>query len=221
MAEVDEMVEGMTVRLASPADVRARGRRRRTRRRVAMGAGAVVVAVALGVGTWAELPDGGRTVVQPAVAPNPYVSGRTVTPIAAGDLPLDSTLHWTTDDKERVGDASPLPLVGLGGACPSASGGVVEVDANQYTRTYKGEGGARARHRMVEYDSAAEASKYASLTRRNLEDCELKAYGSGESAYWAGVTAPALAPRPLYVTVTQYGKWISVIEVQNVTQLAK
>lgn len=236
MAEVDEMAQGLTVRLASPADVRAMGERHRARRRAALGVGAAVAVAALGAGSWVTLAAdpqrgaGPATGVTAPVTPNPYVSGDTVHAVAAADLPLNSTLHWKKDvtgDSRDTND--PLPSAGLHDLCGVVVNGVIGPGDNYQgaTSTYTGKGGALARHRIYEYDTAAYAAAKVKAEQEYLtEQCGLTVHGSGATAYYSGTTGrighrmETSVPGPgarqtLRVTVAQYGRWVSVIEVQR------
>jgi hypothetical protein len=222
MAEVDEMVEGMTVRLASPADVRARGERRRTRSRVAMGAAVVVVAA---MGSWAVLAGGAPHGAEPAVpaspnpsSSNPYVSGDTIVGMEAADLPLNSELHWTAyapSHPRSVNDT--LPNVGLDDACGSPGAGH-KYQFMQGVRNFSGKGGARARHRDTEYNTGAMATAAVSDTAAALTECGLTWHEDGSASYYAGTAKSGV---PLKVTIERYGRWVAVTEVQNVARLAQ
>ena len=237
MAEVDEMAQGLTVRLASPADVRAIGERRRTRRRAALGVGAAVAVAALGAGSWVTLAAdpqrgaGPATEVTAPATPNPYVSQDTIRTLPAADLPLDSTLHWKAvvgaGDSRDTND--PLPSAGLHDVCGVTVNGVIGPgdDYQGGTGTYTGKGGALARHRIYEYDTTAYAAAKVKAEQEYLtEQCGLTVHGTGATAYYSGTTGRAghrmetSVPGPgdrqtLRVTVAQYGRWVSVIEVQR------
>jgi hypothetical protein len=236
MAEVDEMAQGLTVRLASPADVRAMGERHRARRRAALGVGAAIAVAALGAGSWVTLAAdpqrgaGPATGVTAPATPNPYVSGDTMHTVPAADLPLNSTLHWKVDGTGDPRDTNdPLPSAGLHDVCalmPTGEPGPGD-DYQGATSTYTGKGGALARHRIYEYDTAVFAAAKVKAEQEYLaEQCGLTVHGTGATAYYSGTTGrighrmETSAPGPgdrqtLRVTVAQYGRWVSVIEVQR------
>ncbi|WP_405723713.1 hypothetical protein OG607_15780 [Streptomyces sp. NBC_01537] len=225
MAEVDEMAQGLTVRLASPADVRAMGERLRSRRRVAMGAAAVVVVAAMGAGSWAVLAGGAPHGAGPAVpasphpsSSNPYVSGDIIVGMEAADLPLNSELHWTVyapSHPRSVNDT--LPNVGLDEACGSPGAGH-KYQFMQGVRNFSGKGGARARHRDTEYNTGAMATAAVSDTEAALTECGLTWHEDGSASYYAGTAKSGV---PLKVTIERYGRWVAVTEVQNVARLAQ
>jgi hypothetical protein len=209
--EVEEMLDTVPVRLAAAEAVRARGERRRMRRRLGAVAVAVVAVGAIGGGAWAALP-GGPDKAQVAARPNPYVSAGVVTPLAASALPMDGTLHWTEDADPPTDVSNTLPAVGIGTACgPWVN--VVKADGfTQYTRTYSGKSGAKARHRIVEYDNARAAAVNIAGVEDSLARCGLKRQHKGESSVtYAGM---AKYGPMLTVAVEQYGAWLSVVEVQ-------
>jgi hypothetical protein len=167
------------------------------------------------------------------------MSGDTIRMVAAADLPLNSTLHWKADD--GTGDPrdtnDPLPSAGLHDVCavlPTGENGPGD-DYQGATSTYTGKGGALARHRVYEYDTAAfAAAKVKAEQEYLIEQCRLTAHGTGATAYYSGTTGrigqpahpaqasgTAVGHQPLRVTVTQYGRWVSVIEVQGVAQLGE
>jgi hypothetical protein len=237
MAEVDEMAQDLTVRLAAPADVRAMGERHRARRRAALGVGAAIAVAALGAGSWVTMaadPQRGAvpaTGVTVPATPNPYVSGDTIHMVPAADLPLNSTLHWKKDtgtgDSRDTND--PLPSAGLHDVCGVVVNGVIGPgdDYQGGTGTYTGKGGALARHRIYEYDTAAYAAAKVKAEQEYLtEQCGLTLHGSGATAYYSGTTGrighrmetsvpESGGSQTLRVTVAQYGRWVSVIEVQR------
>lgn len=124
MAEVEELLDGVVVRLPAAEEIRARGRRRSRRRTTTV----VVCTVALmAAGAWAVLPTGAdqrhkhETV---ATAPdNPFRKDGLVQMMRADEVPRHGTWHWKEDERPTTGAGSqgdPLPYLGLDGACADA-----------------------------------------------------------------------------------------------------
>ncbi|MGW1492212.1 hypothetical protein [Streptomyces sp. NPDC002402] len=219
MAEVEELLDDVALRMPSAAEVRARGDRRRVRLR----AGVAAVAVALAGGmSWALVQGGGQQEVRPAgmLTPtpvadrNPYKTGNDFDGVAEGDVPLYDTWHWKMDDKpaDEIGDR--FPRVGFNDACPVAPPATSpdKLDRVAYTAIYQGDGGAVARHRYADYGSAAQAAHELERLKDALAACGLRPRGTGADASYAGTTRGGPWLR---VDIDSGPKWISVIEVQT------
>ncbi|WP_328669895.1 hypothetical protein OG905_14990 [Streptomyces sp. NBC_00322] len=218
MAEVEELLDDVTLRMPSAAEVRARGNRRRVRLR----AGVAAVAVGLAGGmSWALAQGGGQQEVRPAgmhtpppVADrNPYKTGEEFTEVADRDVPLYDTWHWKLDDKPAGETGDRFPRVGFNDACPVAPPASPDkLDQVAYTAVYQGDGGAVARHRYADYGSAAQAARELERLKDALAACGLGPLGTGADASYAGTTRGGPWLR---VDIDTGPKWISVIEVQT------
>ncbi|WP_324796228.1 hypothetical protein SJX93_22430 [Streptomyces cyaneofuscatus] len=216
MADIEELLTGTPVRLAPAAAIRARGDRRRTGRRAALAVVAVVAAGAMGLGVWGGLvvPDesGGADVA--AVGPNPFKSDGVVRALDPSVLPGHEVLRWKSFEGEWEGesDTAPLPEAGLGSTCGTWSGDLDLPLEMQYTRLYEGKDGARARYRVSTYGTGAEAAKAVEQLDKTLVGCGVeRAVGEPDGEY-TGVTE-GTGDR-LNVTVTSWGTWVGVVEVQ-------
>ncbi|MFD3787852.1 hypothetical protein [Streptomyces cyaneofuscatus] len=216
MADIEELLTDTPVRLAPAAAVRARGARRRTRRRAAVAVVAVVAAGAMGLGAWAGLavPDeSGRTDVA-TVGPNPFKTDGVVRALDPSELPGNEVLRWRTFDGEwdDESDSAPPPEAGLGSTCGTWSGDLDRQPETQYTRLYAGEDGARARYRVSTYGTRAEAAEVMEQLDETLVGCGVeRAVGEPDGEY-TGVTEGT--GDQLDVTVTSWGRWVGVVEVQ-------
>ncbi|MDX6352273.1 MAG: hypothetical protein QOF84_7063 [Streptomyces sp.] len=223
--EVEEMLDAVPVRLPAAKTVRARGEQRRMRKRVGVAAMAVVAAAAVGAGTWMALPGGTEKAQVSKVTapprPDPYWShgadGNYITAAKPSALPLYAEVHWKQNDHSPSADTTKaLPGVGIGTACGPW---VNPVPTRGYgfssgTVTYSGKGGAKARHRVVAYESLQGATKSMSQTEKALAECGLTVQRKDDvSASYAGTAKDGT---PLTVTLDQYDKVVSVIEVQGV-----
>lgn len=166
MAEVEELLDGVAVRLPAGEEIRRRGQRRRTRRRT--GAAALCAVALAAAGAWALLPGGtdrpdGRGTV--ATTPdNPFREDGAVRTLPAKEVPLYDTWRWKENEGRHVdSDARGglLNRAGLGTFCPGASmgadPGANTADRIGYTAEYRGVGKAVARQCLVEYDDEATA----------------------------------------------------------------
>ncbi|MFZ4263979.1 hypothetical protein ACOZFM_34295 [Streptomyces arboris] len=215
MADIEELLTDTPVRLAPAAAIRARGDRRRTSRRTAVAAVAVVAAGAMGFGVWGGLvlPDksGGTDVA--TVGPNPFLSDGVVQTLDPWELPGHEVLRWKIvyAESEDEADDAPLPKAGLGDTCALWSAELDGPDM-QYTQTYVGKDGARARYRVSEYGTRAEAAEAMKQLDVTLVGCGVKrAVGEPDGEY-TGVTRDTDAQ--LNVTVKSWGAWVAVEEVQ-------
>ncbi|MFB7185732.1 hypothetical protein ACFCZT_10520 [Streptomyces sp. NPDC056230] len=220
MAEVEELLDGVVVRLPAAEEIRARGRRRSRRRATT----AVVCTVALmAAGAWAVLPTGAdqrhkhETV---ATTPdNPFRKDGVIQTMRADEVPLHGTWQWEEDERPTTGAGSqgdPLPHLGLDGACASKPPSVGAVDETSYGRRYTGRDGAAAQQCIVEYDDDATAREQLRKMGGVLESGGLRAApgnsGKAEdgSGSWAGTVENG---RTLRVFTRRWNSWISVTEV--------
>ncbi|MGW6023240.1 hypothetical protein [Streptomyces sp. NPDC055099] len=212
MAEVEELLDDVTVRMPSGAELRERGARRTARRRVAVAA--VVTALVAGAG-WAMLPGGGDgREVRPAATPktNPFMVGGVVRLLAPEQMPQAAKWHWKGDEGEDMVDV-PLPRVGGDDSCPGsyAYAGRQAPDQVQYGTEYYSDKGATARQRVTEYDSASVAADEVSLLRDALTECGLREHTEGPAPYWSGTTESSSRLR---VSVERWRDWVSVVETE-------
>ncbi|WP_254707161.1 hypothetical protein [Streptomyces lunaelactis] len=220
MAEVEELLDDVTLRMPSAAELRARGNRRRVRLRAGAVAVAVAVAVVGGM-SWALVQGGGGQKVRPAGGPtptpvadgNPYKTGDAFDGLTESDVPLYGTWHWKLSDKP-ADEAVRFPRVGFDDACPQPAPGTPQgkLDRVSYTGIYKGDGEAVARHRYADYGSAVQAADELRRLKDALAACGLKPRGTGADAYYAGTSTGGPWLR---VDIDSGTKWISVIEVQT------
>ncbi|WP_406450876.1 hypothetical protein OG782_14250 [Streptomyces sp. NBC_00876] len=219
MAEVEELLDGVAVRLPAAEEIRAKGQRRRNRRRVA-GAGGMAVLVAAGV--WAVLPWDAPEPEHATVATattNPFRTDGVIEMKPADELPGYEQWHWkaaeglATDPEPQDG---PLPQIGLGEACPASFVMADEPDQKRYGRPYRGRNDALALHRVVEYDDTATAREELTGLRRSLKACGLRpaqptrTEADEGSSVWSGTVNEG---RTMRVTIQQWNSWVSVVEV--------
>ncbi|MGW6062221.1 hypothetical protein [Streptomyces sp. NPDC055189] len=214
MAEVEELLDDVTVRMPSGAQLRARGGRRTVRRRVAVAA-AVTTLVAGTV--WAVLPGGGGgdgREVRPAVTPakNPFMVGGVVRLLTPQQMPQAAKWQWKGDEEENMADL-PLPKVGDDNSCPGsyAYAGRKAPNQVQYGTEYYSDKGADARQRVTEYDSESVAANEVSLLRDALTECGLREHTEGTAPYWSGTTESSTRLR---VSVERWRGWVSVVETE-------
>ncbi|MFB6818606.1 hypothetical protein ACFCV8_29110 [Streptomyces sp. NPDC056347] len=163
MAEVEELLDGVVVRLPDAGEIRRRGQRRRARRRA--GVAALCTAALLAGGAWVLLPDGaGRQHErggQVAVAPdNPFLVNGVVRTLPPGEVPLNDTWHWKQNEGRSVDSDSRGDLLnwaGISEFCPAEAQRTRPVSSAGYTVEYRGVRKAVARQCIVEYDDGATA----------------------------------------------------------------
>ncbi|MFJ5722115.1 hypothetical protein [Streptomyces sp. NPDC093149] len=220
MAEVEELLDGVVVRLPAAEEIRAKGRRRSRRRTTT----AVVCTVALmAAGAWAVLPTGAdqrHKHATVATAPdNPFRKDGVIQTMRADEVPLHGTWHWKEDERPTTGAGSqgdPLPYPGLDGACADAPSSVGAVNRIGYSRWYTGRDGAVAQQCIVEYDDEATAREQLRKMGDALESGGLRSApgnsGKAEdgSGSWAG---PVESGRTLRVFTRRWNSWVSVTEV--------
>ncbi|GAB1691205.1 hypothetical protein [Krasilnikovia sp. M28-CT-15] len=213
MADVEQLLDGVPVRLAPAQAVRARGERRRARQKGGLVAVAVLAAAAVGVSSWTQpAPGPPPTGLSPAgtsVAPdgeNPFKPHGVVQNLKPSDLPKDAVLHWQLDsgDSEVVA----LPQAGLHGACNGWPGGITAPE-QQFTSAFTGRGDARARYRVSQYATEDQALDAVRALGQALHDCGLQEHQDGSS--YSGETNAG--PR-LEVSVRRWGAWVGVVEAQ-------
>ncbi|MEV6319220.1 hypothetical protein [Streptomyces sp. NPDC051776] len=208
MADVEELLDGVPVRLESARVVRARGERRRARRRTGVAVVAVSAATAVGLGVWTQLSgdqDGSRVAAQ---GPNPFTDSRGV--MQAPDpssLPMNGSLHWTVDEKSS--SSNQLPRMGLGNVCPSWRGDEDSLHYSMGTGLYKGKDGARARYRVVHFSERDDVGTALRDIDRTLRDCGLSKRADGLYSGRTGDGGPMLR-----VSVRQWNDWLGIIETQ-------
>lgn len=215
MVEVEELLGEATPRMPSAAEVRARGSRRRARRRVA--AVTSVAAVAAAGVFWAAGPGQEQGRVHTAAPPapvNPYRVDGVIRTLPADEVPLFGPYHW----KKRTGDDSSdqvLTRLGFDNACmytPVPPAG--PADQVRYSSSYTGTGGARARHRIAEYDDAAGARGEFAALQDALKGCGLSPLPAAEQAGTLYAGRSRGGPW-LRVFVAHGLTWTSVVEVQE------
>ncbi|MFJ1548397.1 hypothetical protein [Streptomyces sp. NPDC088246] len=221
MSEVEELLDGVVVRLPAAEEIRAKGQRRRARRRAATAA--LCTAVLLVAGAWAVLPDGtdgqGRRGTVATAPDNPFRKDGLIQTPRADELPFYEKWHWKADEGLPT-DADPqdesLPQVGLDGACPGTSAQPGAVDRISYSRQYRGRDKAVAQHCIVEYDDAATAREQLRHMGDVLASCGLRpvSQSSGKaedgSSTWSGTVEGG---RTLWVFTRRWNSWVSVTEV--------
>lgn len=215
MVDVDELLDGVPVRLAPAPAVRARGERRRTRQGVGVAAAVLVVAGAVGavgVSSWphrAPAPPGTSVASHgdAAEGENPFKPHGVVQNLKPSDLPKDAALHWKIDYPGDDSDDVALPQAGLNGACDGWSGRVT-APKQLFTSTFTGSGDARARYRVAQYANAGQAGDAIRALGQTLQDCGL----TEQSGSYSG-RANGNGLR-LDVSVRQWGAWVGVTEAQ-------
>ncbi|QEV20034.1 hypothetical protein [Streptomyces alboniger] len=212
MAEVEELLDEVTVRMPSGAELRARGRRRTVRRRAALVAAAVAVTGgALATAALARGGEGGRD-IRPAATPtkNPFSVGGMVRLLPPERMPADGKWQWRGDEEEAT-ENHPLPRVGGSDSCPASYAPRSAPDQIQYGAEYSSDKGATARQRVTSYDSGAVARREVALLEEALTECGLRRHGKGAAGYWSGTTESSSWLR---VEFERWGKWVSVVEVE-------
>ncbi|MFI6951167.1 hypothetical protein [Streptomyces sp. NPDC050422] len=220
MAEVEDLLEGVAVRLPAAEEIRAKGQRRRTRSR-AVRAGAGGAALLVAAGAWVLLPSddqGTRQTVATATA-NPFRTDGEIQMLRTDELPGNARWHWKESASLPAGAgrrSGPLPQVGLDEACPGSF--VVKDSPGQkaYSLLYTGRDHALAQYRVVEYDDTATARSQVAELREEITKCGLRAVSptareaeEGSKA-WSGTVRDG---RSMRVTVRRWNSWVSVAEV--------
>lgn len=217
MAEVEELLDDVTVRMPGGAELRARGARRTVRRRAA--GGVAVAAVVAGALTWGVASGGGDgREVRPAATPkeNPFMVGGVVRLLSPELMPQATKWHWKSMEEQQMPDL-PLPEVGFENSCPGSHAGQKAPSQVQYGTEYYGDDGdngdrsANARQRVTEYGSESVAADEESRLREALTECGLREHGAGAKPYWSGTTESSSRLR---VTVERWRGWVSVVEVE-------
>ncbi|MEV4878074.1 hypothetical protein [Streptomyces cyaneofuscatus] len=215
MADIEELLTDTPVRLAPAAAIRARGDRRRTRRRVSVSVVAAVAAGAMGLGAWAGLvlPNGSGGTQVAGQGANPFMSDGVVQNPDPWELPGNEVLDWQNDEPltDYPVETAPLPQVGLDTACGLWSG-YADKPAQQFTSLYSGNDGARARHRVLEYATPADATAALKDLDVELVRCGVERAKGKAAGRYTGVTRHTAAQ--LNVTVKSWGRWIAVQETQ-------
>lgn len=221
MAEIEDLIEDVALRLPEAGDIRARGQRRRTRARAVRGgaAGAVVLAAA---GAWglllpADGPEARQTVA--TTTANPFKVDGVVVMRPADELPGYATWHWKESASLPKGtgpSSDALPQVGLDGACPASFVPAVEPSQQRYSVFYTGSDHALAQHRVIAYDAEATARTQVTALRGAMSRCGLHSATPTArekeegGAVWSGTVDDG---RTLRVTVRRWESWVSVEEV--------
>ncbi|MEV5603366.1 hypothetical protein AB0L33_18195 [Streptomyces sp. NPDC052299] len=225
MAEVEDLIEDVAIRLPEAGVIRARGQRRRTRARAVRGgaAGALVLAAA---GAWglllpADGPEARQTVA--TTTANPFRVDGEVVMRPADELPEYAIWHWKESDglPEGAGPRSDaLPQVGLDGACPASFVPADEPGQQRYSVLYTGSDHALAQHRVIEYEATATARSQVTELRGEMTRCGLRSASPTArekeegSSVWSGTVADG---RTLRVSVRRWESWVSVEEVLHGT----
>ncbi|MFB6502636.1 hypothetical protein ACFYXP_05040 [Streptomyces sp. NPDC002466] len=227
MAEVEELLDGVAVRLPAAEEIRRRGQRRRARRRT--GAAALCTVALLAAGAWALLPGGpdgpdGRGAV--AIAPdNPFRENGAVRNLPAKEVPLYGTWRWKDNegrpvDSDARGDL--LNRAGLGTFCPGTSPETGRVDRIGYTKEYRGVRKAVARQCLVEYDDEATAGDELRTVLAGLDADGLSRTAGASQDVREGAAAPETVTawsgkvpggHTLRVFTQRWKSWVSVVEV--------
>lgn len=220
MAEVEDLLEGVALRLPDAKEIRAKGQRRRTRSRVVrVGAGGAAVLVA--AGAWALLPsdDRGTRQTVATATDNPFRTDGEIQMLRVDELPGYARWHWTESASlpEGAGPRSDaLPQVGLNEACPGSF--VVKDSPGQkaYSLLYTGRDHALAQYRVIEYDDTATARSQVAELREEIAKCGLRTVSPTAreteegSKVWSGTVPDG---RTMRVTVRRWNSWVSVAEV--------
>ncbi|MER5362960.1 hypothetical protein [Streptomyces sp. NPDC002785] len=220
MAEVEELLDGVAVRLPAAAEIRAKATRR-TRRRTTTAV--VCSAVLMAIGAWAVLPTGAdqqRRHDTVATAPdNPFRKDGLIQTWRAGEVPLYDQWHWTEGDGSQADAPAQdglLPQVGLAGACPGSLVTADTPDQICYSQQYKGSSGALAQQRIVEFDDTATAGEQLRKVQDELTACGLRPTSQSSSSpadgplSWSGTVK---GDRTMRVFLQRWNSWVSVTEV--------
>ncbi|WP_030929391.1 hypothetical protein [Streptomyces sp. NRRL S-646] len=217
MAEVEELLDEVSVRMPSAAQLRAQGDRRLARRRSAAVA-AVVVAVA-GAVSLAVLPGNGTHKTRPAKPPTashsaavgntPYEKNGTVNLKAPKSLPLYGQWHWRASKFEsKVGGCSAVDLV------------LYQASGWSYDMYYRGDRGAKANHRYTEFDGPSDRSTTLSGLREALSGCGLTSQGAstGPEGQTLDTYTGTIDHRQARIVVEYGDRWLSVVKESGGTQ---
>lgn len=229
MAEVEELLDGVVVRLPAAEEIRRKGQRRRARRRA--GTAALCAAVLMAAGAWILLPAGtDRQHERGAVATapdNPFRENGMVRTLPAEEVPLYGTWHWKENegrpvDSDARGDL--LNWAGLSTFCPVTSPQTAEPDRVGYSQEYRGVRKAVARQCLVEYDDVATAREQLKEVYTGLESDGLRRVPAGgpddargdrgATVAWSG-TVPG--GHTLRVFTRRWESWVSVVEILDGT----
>ncbi|QES43630.1 hypothetical protein DEJ49_23925 [Streptomyces venezuelae] len=202
--EVEELLDGVQLRLPDGAELRARGGRRQARRRIALSAAAV--AALAGAVLWAVVPGGGDggTDVRPAERPDDVVRL-----MDANELPLHEKWHWRKQGPDGAEDRG-IMRIGLSdvGCAPLGTAGAPGHGGR--AQVYRGDSNAVARHRLAEFHTSADTDKVVLHLRNVLDNCGMEKRGEGPDAYYTGT---GTGPRShLRVYLTHGEKWLSLVE---------
>jgi hypothetical protein len=227
MAEVEELLDDVVLRMPTAEAVRARGSRRRSRRRAGV-LGVTVAAITVGA-SWALLPgDGGRDarpagparpVGTPTDSPStetdhsPYKKGDTLELLSAGELPQDEKWHWKPAANEPAGGVTDAEsaLVKLK-TCDGWAQTGNRQGSMLYTTTYKGSRDAAAWQRYAEFDDDAGVDELVENLDTTLSTCGFHPVGKAADTHFAGTSEDG---RRVRVTVEHGKRWIYVSEVED------
>ncbi|MFJ8510625.1 hypothetical protein [Streptomyces avermitilis] len=223
MAEVEELLDDVVLRMPTAEAVRAQGSRRRGRRRAGV-VGVVVAAIAVGA-SWALLPgDGGRD-ARPARPvgtptgspsteedPSPYKKGDTIELLSAGELPQDEKWHWKSTADDPAGEVTDTEsaLVKLK-TCDGWAQSGNQRSSILYTTAYEGSRDAAAWQRYADFDDAAGVDEAVDNLGTTLSTCGFKPVGKPADTHFAGTSKDG---RRVRVTVEHGKRWIYVSEVE-------
>lgn len=225
MAEVEDLLDGVAVRLSAAEEIRAKGQRRRTRSRAVRAGvgGAAVLLVA--AGAWVLLPSddqGTRPTVATATG-NPFRTDGLIQTPRADELPEYARWRWAESANLPAGAGprgGPLPQVGLAGACPASFAVTDTPGQKAYSMLYTGRDHALAQYRVVEYEDTATARSQVAALREEMTACGLRTASptareteEGSKA-WSGTVKDG---RTMRVTVRRWNSWVSVAEVLDGT----
>lgn len=212
MADVEELLGGVPVRLAPAQAVRARGERRRVRQRAGLATAALVAVTAAGIGSWTGLtPAGPHGADVASEGGNPFMSRGTVQNLNPSDLPMHNVLHWKVDAKGSDDETSQaaLPQAGLDGVCNNGAPGGIEEPRQQFTSAFTGTGDAKARYRVSQYANTHQSLDAIRGLGQTLRDCGLKEHKDGSYSGMPNGNGPRLE-----VSVRHWGSWVAVVEAQ-------
>ncbi|MCX5423396.1 hypothetical protein [Streptomyces sp. NBC_00078] len=219
MAEVEELLDEVTVRMPSAAQLRARGDRRLARRR--SGAVAMAVVAVAGAVTLAVLPGNDAQETRPAKAPTasqsaevgntPYKKNGVVDLKTPKALPLYGQWHW----HESNG-----PALGPVGGCSTVDQVLQRSSGWSYDRYFQGDRGAKASHRYTEYDGPSDLSTTLSGLREALSGCGLTSQGAstGPEGQTVDRYTGTIDHRQARIVVEYGDRWLSVVKESGGTQ---